>query len=781
MTYHELAQHLRLVLIGILLFVIAYQLWVARFRPSEPLLRLVAAWAGAGLLMELGRFVQHVTADHGTVDLGGRIFHTGVLALVPLGIALTHETRGVPRDRPYWVWVIGSSLAVPLAWIDGVIVSSSIREFQTPAGPILGPAPALLSPLGIPYVIAIGVYLMMVARRSTRPLHWQERLSFGVSVYGLLPALVNDWLLYSGNLVTVELAGLGLFAHIMTINVGIVSRAGELFAGLEKDIEERTAALRARERELSAALLLRRRILDSAPDPLCVLHDGRFEYVNEAAVRFFECSGTSLTASRLTDFVEEGKRPEVSQALADMALATRSSTPIALRFKTAAGNERAAEVSGLAVELDAGPRSLITVRDVTEHQMLLGRLQIADRLASVGTLAAGIAHEINNPLTFVSGNLELLRLMLDGNPSAQSTTDARESFRVLLDECSSGTSRIARIVKDLNSFAGADDERAIVDCRPILEHALKIATVAIRHRAEISRDFEDCPLVSCEPRRLGQVFLNLLVNALQSLPETGGSQCIHVATYRRPDGWAVVEITDTGSGIDPALLPTVFDPFVTTKPVGQGTGLGLFICHRIVTDLGGDIRLLPGQPNGTTARVALPPAESNRPTTAVADRPAPSAALPRLRVLLVDDEELVLRTLARLLARHDVTAVASGRAALDALAEMTFDVVLCDLMMPLCSGMEVWDHAVQLGLRDRFVLMTGGATTDVSRAFVERTGVRCLHKPPSFEDIERALRSCLTAPRTMVHATGASPTADPAADPRRPALRDDVVAGSSTR
>ncbi|MFN0181211.1 MAG: ATP-binding protein [Gemmatimonadales bacterium] len=742
MTYLEGTQYARLVLAGVLVATIAYQLWVARARRGEPVLYLVAGWAGAALLMVVGRAIQHETVDHATVLLGSKVYHTGVLTLVPIGVALAHEVRGVPRGRLFWLVTAVASIPVPFVWIGHLIISDRVRVFETVVGPILGPDPATLAPVAIPYLIGIAGYLTFVARIGRRQLSWHQRLPLRVTLFLLIPALVNDVLLYSGVLVTLELVGAALFTQFAAINVAVFGRANELFSDLERTVDERTAALRAREEELSRLLAVRRRILDAIPDVVGLLHEGRFDYVNEAGEQFFGKPRTELVGSRLVDYVAADQLGPAEQCLAAIATSPRPTTPVDLRFVGPAGTERSAEVAGLSVDLGDEPRVLVTVRDVTDRKHLLAKLQVADRLASVGTLAAGIAHEINNPLTFVSGNLELLRGALGAGAKSPPDLDP-DAVGQCLDDCWMGTQRIAQIVKDLNAFTRATEERSAVDCRAVLDYAIKIARVAIRHRADIALDYGPAPLVNGDSRRLSQVFLNLLVNAFQSIPDDGADHTIRISTRTRSDGWAMVEIADSGVGIDPAMLSSVFDPFVTTKAPGQGTGLGLFICERIVTDLGGEIRLLPNKPSGTIAQVVFPPATIAPPTTTTEDLDSASLAPTAARLLIVDDDVQVLRVLERLLRRYQVTAVADGEQAIRALEAGSFDAILCDLMMPGTNGAEVWSKAKERGMADRFVLMTGGATTGPLRDFVERSKVRCVAKPPSLGTLEHAIETCL--------------------------------------
>ncbi len=276
---------------------------------------------------------------------------------------------------------------------------------------------------------------------------------------------------------------------------------------------------------------------------------------------------------------------------------------------------RVAVVHALA-DADERLRTVLTERWQAEAALRRSEAQLieADRLASLGTLAAGVAHEINNPLSYVLLNLDLV--IREAKGEGESVPRLREAR--------AGVERVRLIVQDLKSFSrGNTDRKVPVDVRRVLDSTLEIAANEIRHRAELVRDFRDVPPVLADASRLGQVFLNLLVNAAQAMIEGDASrQELRVATSTDAAGRAVIEIADTGAGIAPENLERIFDPFFTTKPVGVGTGLGLSICRTIVTALGGDITVESERGRGTTFRVVLPAASS----PVIADEPTPPPA-----------------------------------------------------------------------------------------------------------------------------------------------------------
>jgi signal transduction histidine kinase/CheY-like chemotaxis protein len=374
-------------------------------------------------------------------------------------------------------------------------------------------------------------------------------------------------------------------------------------------------------------------------------------------------------------------------------------------------------------------------RDISDQKKLQAHLLVTDRMASIGTLAAGVAHEINNPLASLMANLDLasrevVRLASGKASTPQSLLELEEE----LGDAREATQRVSQIVRDLRLFSrAAEDQRGAVDVRRILDSSIRMAWNEIRHRAKLSRDYQPVSRVVANDARLGQVFLNLLINAAQAIPEgnADGNE-IKIATYPEGRDHVVVEISDTGQGIPESVKQRLFTPFFTTKPVGVGTGLGLSICHRIVTSLGGTISVESQEGRGATFRVVLPVAAGAH-TDEPTPQPEPARPFRRGRVLVVDDEAMIRRSIARSLGtQHDVTTAASGREALELLvAGERFDMIFCDLMMPEMTGMEL--HAVLMMTApeqaSHMVFLTGGAFTESARRFLSDVPNVALDKP----------------------------------------------------
>jgi two-component system cell cycle sensor histidine kinase/response regulator CckA len=396
---------------------------------------------------------------------------------------------------------------------------------------------------------------------------------------------------------------------------------------------------------------------------------------------------------------------------------------------------------------------VVVFRDITERRRLEERLVRSERLASLGTMAAGMAHEINNPLTYVLANVSVAREKAEAICDAlcpddtgvvdpqnvASVTLALGEVSEALREAAEGAERVRVIVQDLKKFAGAQHStREILDLPGILEGAIKMTNGMVRHHAHVRRLFGTTPYVEANEVHLGQVFTNLLINAAQAIGD-GKAEAneITVATHTDAAGQAVVEIRDTGPGIRVDVLPRIFDPFFTTKPVGHGTGLGLAVSHSLVAALGGQLTAESPPGGGALFRVTLPAAKSNA-TAIAAVAPGP-VTVRRGRVLIIDDERAVAMAMERMLrGLHEVTVVTDAGEALGKIASGdSYDVVLCDLMMPAMSGIEFFESlsGANPELAARIVFMTGGAISARGQDFLESTTNVQIAKPFSVETV----------------------------------------------
>jgi PAS domain S-box-containing protein len=500
-----------------------------------------------------------------------------------------------------------------------------------------------------------------------------------------------------------------------------------------------------------------RQLIERSPDGIAVCYADRIIYVNPVlAALLGRGDPEALAGKDLLGFVHPEDR-DAAAALLRAPIAKGEPGPMQeVRFLSGEGNPVVAEVTTVALEFDGRSATAVMVRDVTERKQMQSRLLQADRMASVGILAAGVAHEINNPLAYVIANLEFLaqelppiREKLDGD-AAELETPFGQIEQTLL-EAREGAERVRLIVRDLKTFSRIDEEdRGPVNLVEVIGSSLNMVWSEIRDRARLVKEFGATPAVDANVSRLGQVFLNLLINAAQALPE-GEAERNEIRILTRTDerGYAVVEVSDTGAGIPQNALGRVFDPFFTTKPVGVGTGLGLSICHNIVSSLGGVMEVETRFGQGTTFRVILPPAGHGAAARRGERALREDAAGPRARVLVVDDEQALGSALARALGgENDVVVTHSGGDALRRLLDgQPFDLILCDLIMPEVTGMDLYETLARErpALLDRVVFMTSGAFTPRARAFVARLKNPCLEKPLDLAAIRTLIRQRVRA------------------------------------
>jgi PAS domain S-box-containing protein len=479
-------------------------------------------------------------------------------------------------------------------------------------------------------------------------------------------------------------------------------------------------------------------VLDQAGETILVIdpRSGRVVDVNNTASRELGYTREQLLAMRIEE-IQVGTPPWANQPAANLADAGISAEQL---YRCQDGSTFPVEVNVTLRRFIGLDYLVVVAREISERKRMEAQLAQSDRLASVGVLAAGVAHEINNPLVYIMNNLSYVLTHL---PSGS------DELASALREARSGAERVRDIVKDLKTFSRPDDEKMEpMDVRQILDSAIKVAHNEIRHRAQLVRDYNDIPPVEANAR-LGQVFLNLVLNAAHAIGEGDVSNNEIVVSVKRNDvsGHVVVSIRDSGVGIPPDRLAKIFDPFFTTKPVGVGTGLGLSICRNITEALGGHIDVESKAGSGSTFTVTLPYSEHAESTRLQPSSRPPAQSTRSLRVLVVDDDVFVARSIRRLLRpQHDVTLAMSGRQALTLIRDSSYDVVFCDVMMPEMTGMEL--HAAvsehNRGLSDRFVFITGGPFTPEARELFDSVTNPCIQKPFTPGDLANVLETALT-------------------------------------
>jgi two-component system, cell cycle sensor histidine kinase and response regulator CckA len=489
------------------------------------------------------------------------------------------------------------------------------------------------------------------------------------------------------------------------------------------------------------------RLAEKSVDGMVLLRAGRYVYANRAWASWLGREPDELAGQRFLDHV-----PAEDRRSLEAWLEGKDSEDVAeYRFANEAGTTTLLQVN--RVEVDQETVGLVG-RDLTRQRRNQAKLLLADRMMSVGALAAGTAHEINNPLTYVQGNIGFALEEVRANRSILGD-EKGEELEEALTEAQEGAERVRVIVRRLHAFSRADqDELRRIDVNRVVDEAVNMAFTEIRHRARLLKELGAEAVVQANEARLGQVVLNLLLNAAHALPEGKAEEnFIRVATSSS-GGEVRLQVQDSGPGIPPEVLGRVFDSMFTTKPVGVGTGLGLSIAHSIVTDFGGRIDVSSTLGQGTSFEVVLPAAERRKRPRRSRSSIEPSDAGRRANLLVIDDEPLIAAALKRALREHEVEVAGSGRAAIELLMARkgAFDLVFCDLMMPDLTGMDVyeWSQANLPGIQPRFVFMTGGIFTPRAQRFLEsvRLRNRSIQKPFDLGEIRRYVRQRLSGELT---------------------------------
>lgn len=436
---------------------------------------------------------------------------------------------------------------------------------------------------------------------------------------------------------------------------------------------------------------------------------------NEPAERLWKRSRTDLIGSHQTSL-----HPEIRSEAARLAfenhiieLQRDNRASIQIPIVTSAGDEIPTEISSSLIHIGGRTHILGVFRDISDRVQAAtairerdAQLQLASRLAAMGSLAAGVGHEINNPLTYIVGNLAYVEQELRDDRHID------EDVRDAISEAIEGANRVREIVADLKTITRSDDQNGECDPADVVRIATRIAMADIRHRANVDLRVGDHPVVAISSSRLTQVLLNVLTNAGHSMKAEGkDDNTITVEILTQPDR-VQIRCTDNGTGIEPEHLDRIFEPYFTTKSDDSGTGLGLSISRRILSEIGGSIRIESELGVGTTAIIEVPRVE---PAISIPEETVSVVDPSKPRVLVIDDDPLIGKAIDRILRRdYDVTFQSEPNGAMaEILAGTDFDAILCDLMMPSMCGEEVFDavSANRPDLVDKMIFITGGAVT----------------------------------------------------------------------
>ncbi len=391
-------------------------------------------------------------------------------------------------------------------------------------------------------------------------------------------------------------------------------------------------------------------------------------------------------------------------------------------------NQMTTNLQTSRVELE---RAMQTVK-ATQEQLIQ-----SEKLSAVGQFVAGVAHELNNPLTAVIGFSELLQ-----------NAQADEKTKGHLDRIAKSAHRCHKIVHSLLSFARQEaPERKLVELHTVLDEVLEIMAYDLRtsNVTVVKELAPSVPPIMADPHQLQQVFVNILGNARQAIEPFQREGRIVIRT-RSANGWVMLEFQDNGPGIKPQHLARIFDPFFTTKPAGKGTGLGLSLSYGLIQEHGGKISAQSEPGHGATFIIELPVASVPATTLRRSVTPFPFAATgvaSGKTILVIDDEHWILDLAGELLRSegHAVETAASGQLALELMSRQKFDVVVSDWKMPGLNGIRLYEHllATDPESAKRTLFMTGDVVSDTLQAFLSQHDVPCLSKPFAISEFRAAV------------------------------------------
>jgi two-component system NtrC family sensor kinase len=563
------------------------------------------------------------------------------------------------------------------------------------------------------------------------------------AMYRELWATIRDGRVWRGRLVNRRKDG-SLYTEEQTITP-VIGEAGVVthFIAVKQDVTEF--------REVSARLQARddlfRLLLENALDIITILDvDGTIRYESPSVLRILGYEPHELEGRSAFEFMPEADVQRAVAALEKLRGASGGTATLEFRFRHKDGSWRILEAIGknlLDQPLLAGV--LINSRDVTERRRIedelasqrAARIQ-SEKLADMGTLLAGVAHELNNPLTVVTGYSSILRQTLGDGPS-----------RERVDRIAAAAERCVRIVRNFLALARQHPlERRLVRLNQVVQEAVELLAYPLRvDNVEVRLDLaDDLPKLWADPHQLHQVIVNLITNAHHAMHGGTSDRRLTIRTrFDAADARVSLEVADTGPGIPPEVLGRIFEPFFTTKPMGQGTGLGLPLCQGIVEGHGGTLRVDSKVGKGTVLIIDLP--MIGAPVGEAKEAEAVRALPPGIRVLVVDDEPHVAGVLTDLLRAQgaEVDAVSGGREALEKLEQEEYDIILSDVRMPGLDGPALYKAlgARRPQLLSGFVFLTGDTLNPESAEFVEGTGALCISKPFDFDDVYRVIARAL--------------------------------------
>jgi PAS domain S-box-containing protein len=502
-----------------------------------------------------------------------------------------------------------------------------------------------------------------------------------------------------------------------------------------------------------------RALTERSTEAIAVVRDDELVYANPAMAEFLNYDTVDrLLEQRLEDIVVDGATDHLL-APADRPEATQFDLHDDVRFETQDGSVVRGDVNRVEIDFEGQPSLMLISRDVTERRNLAARMMQMDRMIAVGTLAAGVAHEINNPLTYVVTNTDFSRSLLDrirGNldalelPSSDTLEELQRDLELIdesLADAQHGGQRVTSIVRDLRTFSRSSSKPdTATHVNEVVANAIKMGWHELRDTVEIAQNYESNQPARVDASRLSQIVLNILINAAHAVEASERpDKTVRIHTWDQDDE-VCIEVRDTGVGIPPDIVDRIFDPFFTTKPVGKGTGLGLSICKNLLDDMGGELSVSSRVGEGTTVTITVPAAEPDLGLDMESSVVVEPSAFAGHSMLVIDDDPLVGESITRMLRGEcDITIFQHGSEALDYLDVQSADLLLCDIMMDEMDGPTVLEAIKNRHehLVDRFVFMSGGSFSAPEVKRLEELGRPVVSKPFTLTELHDAFDDAL--------------------------------------
>lgn len=521
-------------------------------------------------------------------------------------------------------------------------------------------------------------------------------------------------------------------------------------AFLHRDITRLLGETKLQAEQLKVSERQFRAVIESATDAVAIVQEGRFMYLNPYGFELLGYSAPEVCNLGFLDCVHPYDWDRVAQ-LQRKRLQGEAVPPFDITLVRKDGTELPVSVNMCCIEHERQPALLIIARDITEPRLLREQVLQSEKMAAMGQLISGVAHELNNPLTAVMGYSELM----------QREPDLPDTLHRDLEVIHDAAKRAAGIVQNLLTFARQNKGgRSRADINDLIERtlALRAYEQKVNNIQVIKLLNADLPPIVVDSCQIQQVLLNLIVNAEQAMLQARGHGQLVIQTVKKPAGESAasggegqtveIVVSDNGPGIPVAHMNRIFEPFFTTKPVGQGTGLGLSISHSLVQSHGGRLYVKSQPGSGSTFIIELPVVEQSDPAPVDAPSPAPPPAVSDKRVLIIDDEPAIVRLLQRIVTAegHGVDTAANGNEALLMLDRQSYHLIFCDMRMPGLSGGELYQELKRRNraLTGKMVFVTGDLINGETRRFLDQSGARFIKKPFASRDVVQTLRAMLS-------------------------------------